>query len=177
MISRSSSVEARESTFSGSSEGFAAFGRRVLLISRSRSSRDFFSRRRDPRSRIHSSRAVVAITLCTHASTLSLTSLLSSRIEGVRGAHAGGCRLVPVLTAFRGSLPFPAWSPGVVQGRNDQAVASYRPHTFCRKRTGDSAWRMSSRDRCSNKKSDVIPAGTPSMPYTGPRPCRLGEAS
>jgi hypothetical protein len=26
----------------------------------------------------------------------------------VRGTHAGGCRLVPVLAAFRGSLPVPA---------------------------------------------------------------------
>jgi len=108
MISRSSSVEARESTFSSSSEKSGAFGRRAFQISRSRSSRDFFSRRREHRSRIHSSRAVVAITLCTHASTSSLTSLLSSRIEGVRGTHAGGCRLVPVLAAFRGSLPVPA---------------------------------------------------------------------
>ena len=33
---------------------------------------------------------------------------------------------------------------------------------------------MSSRDRCSNEKSDVIPAGTPSMPYTGPRPVQAG---
>jgi len=33
---------------------------------------------------------------------------------------------------------------------------------------------MSSRDRCSNEKRDVIPAGTPSMPYTGPRPVQAG---
>ena len=109
MISRSSSVEARESIFSGCSEEFAAFGRRAFQIFRSRSSRDFFIRRRDLRGRIHGSRAVVAIILCTQSSNSSFTSLLSSRIEEVRGAHAGGCRLVPfVLVAFRGSLPVPA---------------------------------------------------------------------
>ena len=174
MISRSSSVEARESTFSGSSEEFTVFGRQAFQISRSRSSRDFFSCRRDPRSRTRSALLVAAMTLCIHVSTSSLTNPLSDRRSAVCavGRLSPRCRArgVSGLASCSGVI-----SRRCVQRRNDQAVASYRPHTSCLRRNGDSPWRISSRDRRSNEKSGVIPAGTLSMPCIGPRPCRRGR--